>query len=76
MSEHNNIRHAADTLAAYAMTCRMRNTLQWMDGFAELISQYMESVQDPLRVVIAGDSMTQVSPEEYQHHRKSLENER
>lgn len=75
MSERENIRHAADTLAAFALSCRMSNTLQWMDGFAKLISAYLEAIDDPCRVVADGRSLKQVSPEEHAHFMNCLEND-
>jgi len=54
MSERENIRHAADMLAGYAATCRMTNTLDWMEGLAERVNEYMEAVQDDDRIKTFG----------------------
>lgn len=54
MSAQENIQHAADCLAGYATTCQMANRLEWMEGLADRINEYLAAVGDGERVVTYG----------------------
>ena len=64
MSERENIRHAADMLAGYAITCRMTNTLSWMTGLKDHINNYLDAVQDDDRVITFGYGLQTISEAE------------
>jgi hypothetical protein len=64
MSERENIKDAADRLAAYAVTCRMTNTLAWMTGLKNAINNYLAAVDDNDRVITFGYGLQTISEEE------------
>ena len=64
MSERDNIRHAADMLAGYAITCRMTNTLSWMTGLKAQINNYLEAVGSDDRVITFGYGLQTISAAE------------
>lgn len=64
MSEHANIRHAADQLAGYAKSCRMTNKLEWMEGLAMRLNTYLDAVQDEDRVATEGYSLKTITVDE------------
>lgn len=59
-----NEKYAADQLAGYALTCRMTNTLEWMEGLSMKLNSYLESVQDGDRVTTAGHGLQTITVEE------------
>ena len=54
MSERENIKDAADRLAAYAVTCRMTNTLAWLNGLKHLLNNYHDAAGSDDRVITFG----------------------
>ncbi len=64
MNDPANIRTASDNLAAYAMTCQMTNTLEWMEGLATRLNAYLESIQDGDRVATHGYGLQTITAEE------------
>lgn len=60
----DKIQHAADMLAGYAAACKMQNTLDWMEGLAVRINDYLESAQDDERVVTWGLGFKTISKDE------------
>ena len=65
MSERESIRHAADALASYAATARMKNNLEWMEGMAKALNDYLEAVGDSDRVATFGHGLGKITAEEY-----------
>lgn len=51
------VREAADRLAGYAVTCRMDNTLEWMEGMAVRLNEYLKAVGDSQRVQTSGNGL-------------------
>jgi hypothetical protein len=64
--ERDNIRHAADMLAGYAATCQMKNTLEWMEGLAKRLNDYLEAIDDSERVETWGNGLTSISKDKQQ----------
>jgi hypothetical protein len=59
------IRHAANALAGYAATCNMKNSLEWMEGMAKALNDYLEAVGDSDRVATFGHGLGKITAEEY-----------
>ena len=64
MSENEAIRQAADALACYAAQCYMRNTLDWMEGLETRINDYLAAVGHTERVIVTGNGLVTVTPDE------------
>lgn len=58
-----NIRHAADALASYAATCNMKNSLEWMEGMAKALNEYLDAIGDFDRVETWGNGLTSITKE-------------
>ena len=48
------VREAADRVVGFAMTCQMRNTLEWMEGFSIQLSAYLQAIEKDCRVQTDG----------------------
>lgn len=48
------VRKAADRLAGHAVTCRMQNTLEWMEQLSERLNEYLQAIESNARVQTAG----------------------
>lgn len=57
MSSPEAIAEQADRLAGYAATCRMENNLQWMEGLAVRINEYLKARNSNERVQTSGYSL-------------------
>jgi|GEM_PF-4761165 len=64
--ENNPMRHirlAADALASYAATCNMKNSLEWMEGMAKALNEYLDANGDDDRVETCGYGLTSITKE-------------
>lgn len=51
---HDPVREAADRLAGFVVTCRMKNTLDWMECLAVRLNEYSQAIGDCDRVQTDG----------------------
>lgn len=54
MSNRDAVKESANRLARYAATCRMENTLEWMEGLATRLNEYLQASGDDDRVQTFG----------------------
>lgn len=66
MSERESIKHAADKLAGYAATVNMRNSLEWMEGMAKALNDYLDAIGDFERVETWGNGLTSITKDKQQ----------
>ena len=51
------VKEQADRLVGYAVTCRMENTLEWMEGLAVRVNEYLKARGSNERVQTSGYSL-------------------
>ena len=61
---HDPVREAADQLVVYVMSCRMRNTLKWMEGLASHLNNYLQETNQEERVTTHGHGFQTLTTEE------------
>lgn len=57
MASEEAVNEQADRLAGYAATCRMENNLEWMEGLAVRINEYLKARNSNERVQTSGYSL-------------------
>lgn len=58
------VKEAADRVVSYAMSCRMKNTLEWMEGLAAHLNKYLHETNQEERVATHGYGFQTLTTEE------------